>query len=1003
MKKLFGMIMERSLLFIIMVFAVSVFGIYTFLTIEQREIPETEVNLINVTTPWPGADKSDVESNITEIIEAEIFSVDGVDSVSSVSQDDVSVLTLEIANSVETKDVLNEVNNLLGGLSGDLPENAADPEVQSISNTFPILSYQFHAEERGELDEIRGDLERLEREVSQTEGISGVTVKGYTDQEYQINLDRDAMAEAQVNPNQILGEIETSLNPVILGQEEDDGNIIRLSFQDETPLSVLEQVRVGQDSTPLPDIAEIEEVTATPEDIVEYEGEPAISFTVFLSSGEDVPSVSEDVEAVMDDGISGLPDSIDVTTLSSERENVEDIFVGLYMSLAIALIAVIISASLGLSLFGSITVMTTVVLSVIIGLIPVPWFGVDLNQISVIGLIIALGILVDDSIVVNDNIERRFTLGDGRLDGVYNGVKEVAPSVIASTLAIVFTFSPLLLLSGANGDFIKALPSILITTMVVSTVLALTFVPAARYLLKRKKVPEHPGLIGKLFTKGSDFYADRVLPAIIRRPLITFLTVLVIGVLSLGLIRFTPFEFFPEADRSEVTVDLIFAEDQTIDQTHEDANAVLDYMLDEMPHVEAASLFTGTGLPNLFGASLDQAGSNTAQIALQIDKEEISASETINQFEEPVREAFPEATVFMETIIQGPPAGAPITVELYESDLEQLNEQANSLQRTLEDEGALVTTNIGDLMPTINYSIDYDALEENGVSISQVKNELNMLSEGIPIQGIIVDGENRETTLKYSNDYSVEDVEIIKMTGEQPETFPLTDFVEETETESSKYIHHTNGDRMVELKVYADDEAAAEEKIEAFRGEMPETSEMIIGGETSDQTDFFVEISILFGIILVLVYLVIAIEFNSIVMPLIIVFSIFLAISGGIIGLFVTQTPISFLGVMGMVSLSGIVVRNAIVLLDFIEARRKSDAFDIHEAIYDSGRARFKPILLTTITSIIALTPVAFSGDVLFVPLAVTVIAGIAFSTILSMIATPSLYYLYYKVRYRNS
>lgn len=113
---------------------------------------------------------------------------------------------------------------------------------------------------------------------------------------------------------------------------------------------------------------------------------------------------------------------------------------------------------------------------------------------------------------------------------------------------------------------------------------------------------------------------------------------------------------------------------------------------------------------------------------------------------------------------------------------------------------------IGELVPTINYSIDYDALEENGVSISQVKNELNMLSEGIPIQGIIVDGENRETTLKYSNDYSVEDVEIIKMTGEQPETFPLTDFVEETETESSKYIHHTNGDRMVELKVYADDE-----------------------------------------------------------------------------------------------------------------------------------------------------------------------------------------------------
>ncbi|MHC0551819.1 efflux RND transporter permease subunit [Salinicoccus sp. CNSTN-B1] len=484
--------------------------------------------------------------------------------------------------------------------------------------------------------------------------------------------------------------------------------------------------------------------------------------------------------------------------------------------------------------------------------------------------------------------------------------------------------------------------------------------------------------------------------------MITFFAVLVIGILSIGLVRFTPFEFFPEADRSEVTVDLIFDEEQTIDQTHDDANEVVDYMTAEMPHIEAVSLFTGTGLPNLFGASLDQSGANTAQVALEINKEQISASETINKYESQLREAFPEATIFMDTIVQGPPAGAPVTVEIYEEDLALLAEQATDLKATLEEEGALVTTNLGESVPTINYNIDYEALEEDGISVSQVKNELNMLSQGIPIQDIIVEGEKRRTTLKYSDASEIEDVDIIKMTGEQPETFPLTDFVEVEETEDYKYIHHQDGDRTVELKVYADDEAAAEDAINSFGEQLPDSSELIVGGETSDQTDFFVEIGILFAVILVLVYLVIAIEFNSIVMPLIIVFSIFLAISGGIIGLFVTQTPISFLGVMGMVSLSGIVVRNSVVLLDFIEARRRSGAFVIEDAIYDSGRARFKPIALTTLTSIIALTPVALSGDVLFVPLAVTVIAGIAFSTVLSLIATPSLYYLYYKVRYRK-
>lgn len=1002
MKHFFGAIISRSLLFIILIFTIAVYGVYTFLTIDQREIPETEVNLINVTTAWPGADKSDVEMNITELVEAEIFGVEGVDSVSSVSQDGISVLTLELSDSAEPKDVLNAVTNLAGELSGDLPENAADPQVESIGNTFPLLSYQFHADERGKLDDIRSNLEGLEREVLQLPGIDGVTIKGYTAESYTISLDREAMTDATLDPNQILGEIEGALSPVILGQDDDNGDIIRLSFQDETPLSVLEQVRVGPESTPLDDLAEIEMLAEEPEDIVEYEGDPAVSFTIFLSPGEDVPSISRDVESIMDDAIDGLPEGITATNISSERENVEDIFAGLYMSLAIALIAVILSTSLGLSLVGSITVMTTVVLSVVIGLIPVPWFGVDLNQISVIGLIIALGILVDDSIVVNDNIERRFTLGDNRVDGVFNGLKEVAPSVISSTLAIVFTFSPLLLLSGANGDFIKALPSILITTMVASTILALTFVPAIRYLLGQRKAPEHPGLLGRLFTRGGNLYADKILPAIIRRPLITFLTVLVIGALSLGLVRFTPFEFFPEADRSEVTVDLIFDESQTIEQTHEDANAVLDYIVDEMPHVEATSLFTGSGLPSLFGASLDQSGPNTAQIAIEIDKAQLSASETINQYEAPLRDAFPEATIFMETIVQGPPEGAPITVELYEDDLEQLSEHTDALRNMLEADGALVTTNLGENVTTNRYTIDHEALEENSVSISQIKNELNMLYTGIPVQDIIVDGETRETTLKYSDASTIENVDIISTSEEQPETYPLADFVEVAETESPQYIHHENGNRMVQLEVYAEDEAAANETIESFRDTLTGSSDIVIGGETSDQTDFFVEISILFGVILILVYLVIAVEFNSIIMPLIIVFSIFLAISGGIIGLFVTQTPISFLGIMGMVSLSGIVVRNAIVLLDFIETRRKSDAFDINEAIYESGRARFKPILLTTITSIIALTPVAFSGDALFEPLAVTVIAGIAFSTVLSMIATPSLYYLYYQLRYRK-
>lgn len=994
--------MKRSLLLIILVITIALTGVYTFLTIENREIPEVEVNIINITTPWPGADRADVETSITNVIESDIFGIEGIENVSSVSQDDISVVTLELSDGAEPDQVENDINNLVSQVSGNLPENAAQPQVDSVSNAFPLLSYIFQSENGDGLEDLKSQVDDLALDVTQMEGVNNVTVQGYDDQTVNINLDRETLEDNQITPDQIIQEIDQSFNPVVLGTQEEDTESIRLSFQDTAPLETFENIRVGDDDTPLTNIAEIELVPEEREDIIEHMGEEGVAFTVFLSPGEDVPSTSENVEAVVEQHTDQFADNIEVSVISSERENVEDIFTGLYVSLLIALVAVIIGTSLGLSFIGSAAVMITVVLSILIGLIPLPWLGVDLNQISVIGLIIALGILVDDSIVVNDNIERRLVAGDSRLDAMYNGVREVAPSVIASTIAIVLAFSPLLFLSGANGDFISALPSILITTMIVSTVLAIFLVPAIRYLVGTKKVPQDAGIFGKTFTKVSNWYADKLIPKFIKRPVITFSIVLVIALLSLGLFRFTPFEFFPEADRSEVTVDIIYDNGQTIEETHDRANEIVDYLNDTVDNLEGATLFTGEGLPNLFGASLDQTGSHTAQLALFIDKEQMSASEVIETYEEDLREEFPEAKIFMDTIVQGPPEGAPVTLDLSNDDLDILEQDLDTVRGALEDEGAIVTSNLGQPVETVNYSIDESALEDAELSVSQVKNELNLIGQGIPVQEIIVDDEQIQSNMKYADEYNIEDIEIIKFSGEAPETFPLDDFVNLEETNAYQAIAHDDGDRQVAAEVYNLEEEKVEEIMDGLSSDIDDSTESIVGGEATDQTDFFIEIGVLFAVIVVLVYLVIAFEFNSLVLPLLIVFSIFLSISGGFIGLFVTQTPLSFMGVMGMVSLAGIVVRNAVVLIDFIEQRRKENNIDINEAITESSRARLRPIILTTITTIIALLPVALGGDALFEPLAVTIIAGIAFSSLLSLIVTPSLYMIYYKIKYKN-
>ena len=207
MRKLADLLLKRSLLFIVLIFTVSIVGVYTFLTIDQREIPETEVNLINVITAWPGANKDDIEESVTNILETEMFSIEGIEDVSSVSEDNVSVITLSLSDGSTPDNVLNDVNNLVQSISGDLPENAAQPEVESITNAFPLLSYQIHSDSFEDLEAVRGDVESLKQEIIQMNGVDSVSIKGYRDSKYEIQLDWDALAEEQLNPNEIMNEI----------------------------------------------------------------------------------------------------------------------------------------------------------------------------------------------------------------------------------------------------------------------------------------------------------------------------------------------------------------------------------------------------------------------------------------------------------------------------------------------------------------------------------------------------------------------------------------------------------------------------------------------------------------------------------------------------------------------------------------------------------------------------------------------------------------------------
>ncbi|SDG72646.1 Multidrug efflux pump subunit AcrB [Planococcus glaciei] len=1008
-------LLERGKLFLFLFFILTVIGAYVFTTLPQREIPETPPNLVLVSTILPGAGPEEIETSITNPIESELQKVDGISTMQSVSSNSASIITMEIEDGFDAADLVTEMQQQVQRASSQFPDQAQAPTVEKLDLTFPLVSYMFYGDE-AELAKMETAFADLSEEVEAVDGVAGTEVKGLDGRQILVELQTDKLAESGVQPFEVLESLQQANQPLSLGSHDNGNEQLLLTVQQKEGIDKLKALRVGSAAVPLEDVATIESVNQNKTDIVTYQGQPAISYTVFLKSAQDVPSVDENASEVIEAFTDALPAGVEAERYESQAENVNTIFDSLYESLLIAVLAVLIITTAGLTLYGAFAVALTVLASVLIGLIPIPFMGVDLNQISVIGLIIAIGILVDDSIVVNDNIQRRYKLGDSPMDGAINGVREVYSSIIASSLAIVVTFSPLLLLSGGNGAFIKALPSILITTIIASTVLSITLVPMMQYLKTKrggkKKISDTPGFLGKPLEKMAVFYSEKILRGVLKRPLLVGIGGLVLASGLLSLAFFTPFEFFPAADRKEVTMDVRLAEGTPIEETNQFLQELTGKMQDEEPDIDEVSIFTGDGLPNLFASSMDNTGPNTGQVAFRIDREQTTAADFIDKWQPELREQYPDAEIFLSTIVQGPPTGAPVTVTVKGADLAELTALRDGLTEDMLANGAdVVTDNLGEAVPATRYVPNDDALDENRIPLSTVTNQLQLLTQGIPLYSIYEGQTPYDVVLKQAG---IKDGEAIELADFQlpvlngqgpPQLVGLDQLLTPEETSVVAQIPHQNAERSITLRAFGevdDFEGKMLAVVDEQRAELADGYELSTGGENSDQEAFFTEIGLLFLVVILLVYLVIAFQFKSFSLPFLVLIAVYLGISGAILGLFITQTPLSFLGVMGIVSLTGIVVRNAVVLIDFVEVRRLSGGFDINEAIVESGYARIKPIVLTSLTSIVALIPVALSGDPLFEALAITIIAGLTFSSIFTLVMIPALYLVFYRINHRR-
>lgn len=999
------------LLFIIM-------GIFTYVQIPKRDIPEIEQNIATVSTVYPGANPETVEQKITNPIEEEILRTDGVDQVTSTSTNGFSTLTITLKDSIDTDIVYAAIQQAVQNAQKNFPDEAMSPIVQTDLATSSVATYHILSENHEQLLSLREQMEDWTSTLSDLKGVASVSMKGLPEQKVRIALDQELLAEYQIQPYQVIEAIQNELSPSALGTEQNEHQNILLNIDTIDELTHLEDIYVAA-NTRLSDLASLSIEDETLDDLITHRDQSGLSITIFAENAVNISNLQTEIDQAVADLKKDLPADVTVERFYSQSTVIDEVYTNLLTSLAISFLAVLIIMFLGLPLSSSILVALAIPISITIGLIPLPYTGVDLNQISIIGIIVALGILVDDAIVVNDNIMRHYQLGASPLEGVKKGVKEVGLSIVTSTLLIVFSFFPLTFLSGSNGDFIRALPVALIGTIIASTLIALTVIPTIQYtrqlkLYRTKK--RQVGLLTNFLRWLEGLYVDKILPNTIKKPWITVISGTIVCMLLLLLVMKVPFEFFPAADRQEVTLSFTIDEGTGLEETDQALAEIENYIHDHADFITETARYTGSGLPNIFNSSLTRSGENTGQIAIRVNREQSSASAFIENYQDALREQFPDGEIFLETIVSGPPPSPTMELKLQGPDLDILLEKSIKLRDELHalDSVDIATINAGTSQPVKTYEIDRDFLAENGIPINQVTSTLQLANAGVPLSDIntdkgrlnmeIVLDEGAENAIDLSALHA-----IVTSTAGMPEIYSYDAFISTKSEEQMAAITHDNGKRTITIAVYdaseGDFSADTSQVIENMRSELTALDDnysLSEDGEASAESAFFVEVAQLFILVLFLIYLTLAIQFNSLVTPVLITSTVFLAVTGAVVGLFISGQPLSFLAVLGIVSLSGIVVRNSILIIEFIEQNKQRYAGNTINAIITAGRARLRPIILTTLTSIAALAPIIIIGDVLFKPLAVSIVSGIIFSTTLTLLLLPAFYLTMDRIRIKK-
>lgn len=990
--------------------AVLSIGIFSLMKMPRGEDPEFESPSFSVIVVYPGTNPYDMEKLVVDPVEKKINELENINQVITNMYDGIAAFRVEYEESEDPDTKYQELVREIGAIRKDLPSDILDIRIQKFTPT-DVNIYQWALiSENLPYKQLQKHAEELENRLTKVLALKNIESWGYPKQKVSVELNLAKMAQDKIPLNRVLGAIQSE-NVNIPGGSI---NIAAKKFNVKTSgeyksLDEIKNTIVFTNGTKivlLKDVADVSIKYENETHITRLNGHRCVFVTVCQKENQNIIDVSKKVTPIFEQFKSELPKTVDAIKVFDQPHSVNTRLTRFAKDFGIAILLVLITL-LPLGTRASVVVMISIPLSLAIGLTMLFAFGFTINQLSIVGMIVALGILVDDSIVVVENIERFMRQGSSRKKAAIDATKQISMAVIGCTILLCFAFLPVAFLPDSSGKFIRSLPMSVIFTVLASMFVSLTIVPFLSSVLLKENHNAEGNAIMRVMKKGISLTYGKLMNWCLRNPWSTIIASIGVfaGVMAIAKF-FLSFSLFPSSEKPMFLINIETPVGSNLSAT-KNVVSFVEKELKKWPEIKFYSTNIGRGNPRIYYNEIPRnEQENYAQVFVQLedDAENMRKKELITTLRGNLS-GFPNAKIKVNNFEQGPPLNAPIAYRILGENLDTMKVVAAKIEKIISDHpGTIYTDNPLKVLPTdLRVKINKEKAGLLAVNVSDIDRAVRMGIAGLNLGKFRMADEKDEININVTipNQNGVAGYEVfnnIYVNNALGTAIPLKQLTEVVFETSPNQIQHLNKDRYVMVSSFLKNGFNTSqvnneiiEKLKVFK--FPKGFSYKVSGEAENAEKSFGGIGVIviitiFGMISILI-----LEFGNFKSTLIVLSVIPLGIVGAILMLLLWGETLSFTAVVGFIALIGIEVKNSLLLVDYTNQLRE-EGMGLDDAIKEAGEVRFVPILLTSLTAIGGLTPLVLEYSDLYSPLALVLIGGIISSTLLSRLVTPVMYKL---------